>query len=130
MKIEVLQNTHMAIEHATKGSIVIHLCPLTDNAVYRFFSKDGSLVQNMVEKLFISAGLHELLQKRKELEIKVKISKKEPTPEEKGNFFLFLLFSVSYIFFITSQFVYNKWRINGNVQSILIFHKNDFVFCF
>lgn len=85
MKIEVLQNTHMAIEHATKGSIVIHLCPLTDNAVYRFFSKDGSLVQNMVEKLFISAGLHELLQKRKELEIKVKISKKEPTPEEKVN---------------------------------------------
>lgn len=98
----VTQSTHMAIKDATSGSIIIHLCPLTDNAVYRFLSKDGSLVHDMVEKLFISAGLHELLQKRKELEIKVKISEKESTPEEKGNYFLSLLwFSVSCIFFIT-----------------------------
>lgn len=102
VRIEVVQGTHMAVENVTNGSIVIHLCPLTDNAVYRFLSKDGSLVHAMVEKLFISAGLHELLQKRKELEIKVKISEKEPTPEEKGNYFLSLLwFSVSCIFFIT-----------------------------
>lgn len=102
VRIEVVQGTHMAVKNVTNGSIVIHLCPLTDNAVYRFLSKDGSLVHAMVEKLFISAGLHELLQKRKELEIKVKISEKEPTPEEKGNYFLSLLwFSVSCIFFIT-----------------------------
>lgn len=85
VRIEVVQGTHMAVKNVTNGSIVIHLCPLTDNAVYRFLSKDGSLVHAMVEKLFISAGLHELLQKRKELEIKVKISEKEPTPEEKVN---------------------------------------------
>lgn len=83
-KIEVVQDTHMAIKEATTGSIVIHLCPLTDNAVYRFLGKDGSVIQNMIEKLFTSAGLHELLKKRRELEIVVKVIKKEPSPDEKG----------------------------------------------
>lgn len=84
LKIEVAQDTHMEVKEATTGSIVIHLCPLTDNAVHRFLGKDGSIIQNMIEKLFTSAGLDKLLKKRRELEIVVKVIKKDPSPDEKG----------------------------------------------
>lgn len=84
IKIEVVQDTHMTIKEATTGSIVIHLCPLTDNAVHRFLGKDGSIIQNMIEKLFTSAGLDKLLKKRRELEIVVKVIEKDPSPDEKG----------------------------------------------
>lgn len=84
VRIEVVQGTHMAVENVTNGSIVIHLCPLTDNAVHRFLGKDGSIIQNMIEKLFTSAGLDKLLKKRRELEIVVKVIKKDPSPDEKG----------------------------------------------
>lgn len=83
LKIEVAQDTHMEVKEATTGSIVIHLCPLTDNAVHRFLGKDGSIIQNMIEKLFTSAGLDKLLKKRRELEIVVKVIKKDPSPDEK-----------------------------------------------
>lgn len=82
-RIECAQISHMAIEDAKNGSIIIHLSPLTDNAVHRFLSKDGTVVQDMVEKLFTSAGLHNLLKKREEIEIIVKISEKKSTAEEK-----------------------------------------------
>lgn len=82
-RIECVQISHMELKHATTGSIVIHLCPLTDSAVHRFLKKDGTVVQDMVEKLFTSAGLHNLLKKREEIEIIVKVSVKESTAEEK-----------------------------------------------
>lgn len=84
LKIEVLQETCMAIPWATNGSIVIHLCPLTDNAVHRFLSKDGTVVQNMVEMLFTIAELQNLLREKEEIEIVVKIREKESAAEEKG----------------------------------------------
>lgn len=84
LKIVVVEDTHMVVKEATTGSIVIHLCPLTDNAVHRFLGKDGSIIQNMIEKLFTSAGLVKLLKKRRELEIVVKVIKKDPSPDEKG----------------------------------------------
>lgn len=87
-RIECAQISHMAIEDAKNGSIIIHLSPLTDNAVHRFLSKDGTVVQDMVEKLFTSAGLHNLLKKREEIEIIVKISEKS-TAEEKGRVLYF-----------------------------------------
>lgn len=93
VKIEVLQDTFMEIKEATNGSIVIHLCPLTDNAVHRFLSKDGTVVQNMVEMLFSTAELHNLLREREEIEIIVKIREKESAAEEKGmvlHFYSFL----------------------------------------
>lgn len=91
LKIEVAQDTHMEVKEATTGSIVIHLCPLTDNAVHRFLGKDGSIIQNMIEKLFTSAGLDKLLKKRRELEIVVKVIKKDPSPDEKGTVYQVVL---------------------------------------
>lgn len=82
-RIECVQISHMAIKDATSGCIIIHLSPLTDNAVHRFLRKDGTVVQDMVEKLFTSVGLHSLLKKREEIEIIVKISEKKSTAEEK-----------------------------------------------
>lgn len=84
LKIVIVEDTHMVVKEATTGSIIIHLCPLTDNAVHRFLGKDGSIIQNMIEKLFTSAGLDKLLKKRRELEIVVKVIKKDPSPDEKG----------------------------------------------
>lgn len=92
VKIEVVQDTHMAVKKATTGSIVIHLCPLTDNAVHRFLSKDGSLVQNMVKMLFTTAELQNLLREREEIEIIVKIREKESAAEEKGMVLYFYSF--------------------------------------
>lgn len=92
LKIEVAQDTHMEVKEATTGSIVIHLCPLTDNAVHRFLSKDGSLVQNMVEMLFATAELQNLLREREEIEIIVKIREKESAAEEKGMVLYFYSF--------------------------------------
>eukprot|EP00105_Crassostrea_gigas_P003583 XP_011416486.1 PREDICTED: uncharacterized protein LOC105320306 [Crassostrea gigas] len=83
LKIVVVEDTHMVVKEATTGSIIIHLCPLTDNAVHRFLGKDGSIIQNMIEKLFTSAGLDKLLKKRRELEIVVKVIEKDPSPDEK-----------------------------------------------
>lgn len=92
LKIEVLQETCMAIPWATNGSIVIHLCPLTDNAVHRFLSKDGTVVQNMVEMLFTIAELQNLLREKEEIEIVVKIREKESASEEKGMVLYFYSF--------------------------------------
>lgn len=92
LKIEVLQETCMAIPWATNGSIVIHLCPLTDNAVHRFLSKDGTVVQNMVEMLFTIAELQNLLREKEEIEIVVKIREKESAAEEKGMVLYFYSF--------------------------------------
>lgn len=92
LKIEVAQDTHMEVKEATTGSIVIHLCPLTENAVHRFLSKDGSLVQNMVKMLFTTAELQNLLREREEIEIIVKIREKESAAEEKGMVLYFYSF--------------------------------------
>lgn len=84
VKIDVVRMAHMAIKDATSGSIIIHLCPLTDTAIKRFFTADGKIVQTMLEKILVSAGMPDLLQKKEEFEIAVKISKKDPSHDEKG----------------------------------------------
>lgn len=102
-RIECVQISHMAIKDATSGCIIIHLSPLTDNAVHRFLRKDGTVVQDMVEKLFTSVGLHSLLKKREEIEIIVKISEKKSTAEEKGRALYFYRF-LSHLLFNLSHF--------------------------
>lgn len=86
MKIEVVDITHMAVKEATTGSVIIHLSPLTDTALHRFLGKDGRIVQSMVEKLLANVKLDKLLKPEKEFEVTVKISRKELSPEDKGNF--------------------------------------------
>lgn len=88
LKIEVVQDIYMEVKEVTIGFIVIYLCLLIDNVVYRFLGKDGSIIQNMIEKLFIFVGLDKLLKKRRELEIVVKVIKKDLSFDEKGIVYL------------------------------------------
>lgn len=78
----------MVVKEVTIGFIIIYLCLLIDNVVYRFLGKDGSIIQNMIEKLFIFVGLDKLLKKRRELEIVVKVIKKDLSFDEKGIVYL------------------------------------------
>lgn len=123
-RIECVQISHMELKHATTGSIVIHLCPLTDSAVHRFLKKDGTVVQDMVEKLFTSAGLHNLLKKREEIEIIVKVSVKESTAEEKGRVLYF------YSFLSHLQFLYHLKLIIDYLKLIIDLSRLVEVFCF
>ena len=83
-KTNIVQETHMHVEGATTGSIIIHLCPLTDTAIERFFRHDGRVVQNMLKDLLLTARLQDILKINKEPEVSVKIRKKEQSQEEKG----------------------------------------------
>lgn len=105
LKIEVVQDIYMEVKEVTIGFIVIYLCLLIDNVVYRFLGKDGSIIQNMIEKLFIFVGLDKLLKKRRELEIVVKVIKKDLSFDEKG--IVQFIFS-SFLFYIREFFFFLK----------------------
>lgn len=105
LKIEVVQDIYMEVKEVTIGFIVIYLCLLIDNVVYRFLGKDGSIIQNMIEKLFIFVGLDKLLKKRRELEIVVKVIKKDLSFDEKG--IVQRIFS-SFLFYIREFFFFLK----------------------
>lgn len=81
-RCEVAQMTHMDMKDVTTGSIVIHLCPLTDTAIGRFFSRDGRVVEEMLKELLMTARLQEV--PKVETEVSVKIRQKESSSEEKG----------------------------------------------
>ena len=81
-RCEVAQITHMDMKDVTTGSIVIHLCPLTDTAIARFFSCDGRVVEEMLKELLMSAKLQKV--PKVETEVSVKIRQKESSSEEKG----------------------------------------------
>lgn len=104
LKIEVVQDIYMEVKEVTIGFIVIYLCLLIDNVVYRFLGKDGSIIQNMIEKLFIFVGLDKLLKKRRELEIVVKVIEKDLSFDEKGIvqriFSSFLFYIKEFLFFL------------------------------
>jgi hypothetical protein len=103
VKIQVVNDAHMAVNGASTGSVILHLSPLTDTALHRFLSKDGRIVQSMVEKLLSTAGLHKLLKERKEFEVTVKINVEELSPEDKGEFVTHLNIKVSEIMKIVNQ---------------------------
>ena len=83
-KTNIVQETHMHVEDATNGSIIIHLSPLTDTAIERFLSPDGRVVQDMLKDLLLKARIQDISKLNKEPEISVKIRKKEQSQEEKG----------------------------------------------
>ena len=83
-KTKIAQETHMHVEDATTGSIIIHLSPLTDTAIERFLRHDGRVVQDMLKDLLLKARIQDISKLNKEPEIFVKIRKKEQSQEEKG----------------------------------------------
>ena len=100
-KTKIAQETHMHVEDATTGSIIIHLSPLTDTAIERFLRHDGRVVQDMLKDLLLRARIQDISMLKKEPEISVKIRKKEQSQEEKGTCMnQFLIFYI-YIWNVT-----------------------------
>lgn len=114
LKIVIVEDIYMVVKEVTIGFIIIYLCLLIDNVVYRFLGKDGSIIQNMIEKLFIFVGLDKLLKKRRELEIVVKVIKKDLSFDEKGIVYLvvfcFILKNFCFFYRLLKQIYYlNKF---------------------
>ncbi|XP_061164136.1 uncharacterized protein LOC133173197 [Saccostrea echinata] len=60
VKIQVTEQTHMAVKNATSGSIIIHLRPLTDAAIGDFLAEGGAKIQSVVESLLMRIGTEKL----------------------------------------------------------------------
>lgn len=44
LKIVIVEDIYMVVKEVTIGFIIIYLCLLIDNVVYRFLGKDGSII--------------------------------------------------------------------------------------
>ncbi|XP_062600613.1 uncharacterized protein LOC134262252, partial [Saccostrea cucullata] len=79
VRIQLTNETHMAVKNATSGSIIIHLRPLTDAAIDDFVAEGGARIQSVVESLLMRIGTEKLDGQT----LNVEVSRKDLNQEEK-----------------------------------------------
>ncbi|XP_056010525.1 uncharacterized protein LOC125681968 isoform X4 [Ostrea edulis] len=59
LRVLVAELSHLEIRKVQKGSVVLHLIPLTDDACVQFLDEKGKCLKQMVERLLIAGGIKE-----------------------------------------------------------------------
>ncbi|XP_062571661.1 uncharacterized protein LOC134233693 isoform X2 [Saccostrea cucullata] len=59
LKARVTETSHMKVDRAEMGSVVLHLITLTDDACHRFLDEEGKCLKEMVERILSYAGIKE-----------------------------------------------------------------------
>ncbi|XP_061164545.1 uncharacterized protein LOC133173581 [Saccostrea echinata] len=83
LKARVTETSHMKIDRAEVGSVILHLIPVTDDACHRFLDEKGKHLKKMVEKLLSAAGIKEE-QIKGNISVKVFASEKAGELDEHG----------------------------------------------